>query len=505
MSAETFFGGAVQLANLPLGNPAPFPVLKQVRPRSSSLGAAAQYLEHCPHYDRAVPTLRIDAGATAEHDSAAVAYGAHSDMPGLWRSSSKKDHGVGAGAGGVVQGARQKITKEGRERRLSSAGVLQHLRLSSPATSKQGDLHHLQERARSKTAESSGSVSTAMNIESSNFSNSNKTSQESGITQFIAETAVPNDSGITVPLYASTSLEGEPGGSSSSEEDEAVTEQRARAYAALTGSRPSPGNTAARVRATSMLTRATAVSPIGSVSQNSALVPIRPAAASSAIPRRRTTSSNDAPTMADRSSKSPLPAMSGVFDGSPANAGNKTRRTRVQSANAGPSVSSSSAMSPRIDASSPSPAATRRKRRSLSQENSLVANRLARAFLARELGESAVSRRPANAPRECWSTDESEQRELWLALHDGVILCRCVQADPIPLFVVLNLALKSAQPAGAPRRQTYRSQRRFFRKDCQHLKFSCSSKDSPAFAASRVLRGLAAGKCFFSTSSAILR
>ena len=403
MSAETFFGGAVQLADLPGSGiaAAPFPVLKEVRKRSSSLGAA-QYCTDQRQVHVLFTRASDDAGAVPAVDS---------EMPGLWRSSSKKvsqnEAGSAQTAGGVVHGNRQKITKEGRERRLSSAGVLAHLRLSSPASAQKQEEG---QRVRSKTA--SNASQSKMVIDGAS---SNKISQEDAVVrQFDAD--VPNQGG---PLYASTAsrVNGNRDSSSSSEdEDEAVTEQRAKAYAALTGNRPSPGNTAARIRATSMLTKATHSQP--------ARVPIRPGAvaSSSAIPRRRTTSSNDAPTMAERSSKSPAIPSSSVFNVASALSGSKLPRTRVQSANNAQSGPSASRHSP--STGSPSPAATRRKRRSLSQENSLVATRLARAFLARELGETAISRRPANAPREAWSIDESEQRELWLALHDGVVLCR---------------------------------------------------------------------------------
>lgn len=71
--------------------------------------------------------------------------------------------------------------------------------------------------------------------------------------------------------------------------------------------------------------------------------------------------------------------------------------------------------------SNPSPK-VRAKRRSLSQENALVATRLARAFLTRELGE-VFARRLTSGQRK-WEEGMHEQRELRSALMDGDILCR---------------------------------------------------------------------------------
>jgi hypothetical protein len=103
------------------------------------------------------------------------------------------------------------------------------------------------------------------------------------------------------------------------------------------------------------------------------------------------------------------------------------RRTRVQSASAVASSSSTSA-SPSHSSNAPPPVtAARKKRRSLSQQNSLIATRIAKAFLLRELGEAALTRRCTTAvPKSSWSQDDTEQRELWFALHDGVLLCRWV-------------------------------------------------------------------------------
>ena len=66
------------------------------------------------------------------------------------------------------------------------------------------------------------------------------------------------------------------------------------------------------------------------------------------------------------------------------------------------------------------------RRRSLSKDNSLLATRIASAFLVKELGEHVLQRRPASTPPDQWPSDQHEQRDLWLALLDGISLCRCV-------------------------------------------------------------------------------
>lgn len=381
-------GGAIQLADLPAHGiaAAPFPVLRELRKRSSSLGAAQHFHQA---NNQPIKAHCIDIGEAVAPES---------EMPNLWRSSSKKvkDGFEGSTAGKGLQGNRQKITEKGRERRLSSAGVLQHLRLSVASSPKQTSA-----RAQSRPAEQD----VAMSVDVDVSCDGHEKERHDAVGRLLAP--FPNEQAI----YALSRESADGTDSEDEDEDENITEQRARAYAALIGGRPSPSGTSARVRATSMHTKATA-----SCSQP-ALVPM--CGGSSAIPRRRTTSSNDAPTMAERSSKSAALPADKVFDGTRIG-GNRPRRTRVQSANAAAGGVGAFTSKTSI------PAATRRKRRSLSQENSLVATRLARAFLARELGETVITRRPATAHREHWSNDESEQRDLWLALQDGVVLCRYV-------------------------------------------------------------------------------
>ena len=48
----------------------------------------------------------------------------------------------------------------------------------------------------------------------------------------------------------------------------------------------------------------------------------------------------------------------------------------------------------------------------------------ARRFLLEELGPQALQRRPSVEPASKWAATETEERELWRALHDGVLLCR---------------------------------------------------------------------------------
>lgn len=391
MSAETFAGGAIQLADLHAsGLVAPFPVFREVRKRSSSLGAAQHLHIPPPSNNQAGAVTYIDAGSYPFVDR---------EMPGLWRKGKSKsiditgngDSSNSSSKDGAVSGNRQKITDKGRERRLSSAGagVLHHLRLAKQTTSQDVSTTR-RSAAQREDGRKSSSDADAMQVDGQDAHA--RTREDAGVTPFSANSN-------SRALYASALRDpaANSGSSSSNDEneDEAVTEQRAIAYAALTGARPSPHGTRARVK--SELTKARS-----------------PTSGSSAIPRRRTTSSNDAPTMAERSSKLPAVAADKVFDRSPAS---RTARSRVQSANA-------AAITTTNGSTSAPTAEMRRKRRSLSQQNSLIATRLSAAFLARELGEAAIKRRPVNSPRQTWSTDESEQRDLWLALHDGVVLCR---------------------------------------------------------------------------------
>lgn len=74
--------------------------------------------------------------------------------------------------------------------------------------------------------------------------------------------------------------------------------------------------------------------------------------------------------------------------------------------------------------SDPHGSGPRRKRRSLSQKNSIVATRIAKAFVVRELGEGVFAEHQAKVSRQACSIQQYEQRELWFSLCDGVIFLR---------------------------------------------------------------------------------
>lgn len=222
--------------------------------------------------------------------------------------------------------------------------------------------------------------------------------------------------------------------------DTSIAEQRAQAYAALTAASPtaSPVRRSLSTRIPHLARSSPTHRDIVDVSMAVVAAPHpalahfegRVAPPPSVLPRRRTTSSNDAPSMAERTAtgqRSPLSAISASSPGSH----KAPRRTRVQSANAA-SYSPSLPAAPSPAGSAAAKAAKRGtsysfRRRSLSAENSLVATRLARAFLSRELGEKALSRKGVSLCASAaarWPADDSEQRDLWTALHDGVLLCR---------------------------------------------------------------------------------
>ena len=471
MAAESF-PAPVQLFQTHLI--APFPALDKdkVRRRSSSLNAPVFVNVAFPASAPLTPRLPRASGGGAAAGLGRDAQGA-AVMPGRW---SNLINGNNA--------SKQKVTPEGRERRLSAAGAGKQLLLSMS-----GRASGAAPAAPAAAAVAAAAVSVAGNEGGSDPDDPNiiSTSEQfqpnsscggggGGGRRGFAATwddrkavggggeeplQLPQhsldrrpdvqDEGqsraeadhqhqrLTSPLLVADHQDRDRD-SDSCDVDTSISEQRAQAYAALTAASPtaSPARRSASTRIPHLARSSPSHRGIVDVSMAAAAVSQpalmeldgRAAAPPSVLPRRRTTSSNDAPSMAERAATGQRSPLSAISASSPASH-KAPRRTRVQSANAAStSPSAPPAVSP---AGSAAAKAARRgtsyssRRRSLSAENSLVATRLARAFLARELGEKALSRKGvalcASAAAR-WPADDSEQRELWTALHDGVLLCR---------------------------------------------------------------------------------
>lgn len=374
MSASTYGGAAVQL--LEFGDVAPFPVLQVPRQRSSSLTGPLdleQLSRQRRHTQEGSVLYPID-GRNVEVGLGLglQAYVEDIMAPGRFNkilAGSREEKWLRGGGSGIIElvkpsthivGGKQKITKAGRERRLSLGARSARTPGASPQL---------------------GSTTTSPRV--------------FGAGQAVGERAEEGEESPWLVIQAhaldrSLVEEGEPG---TDIDGDVVMGETTDADLDRQATAVSPGSPAEEKNGISRMEiqRAAALAALNGET------PPLPVAAS---PRRRTTSSSDAPTLSQHVSQS------------------KTqRRSRVQSASA--------AFANADPTASPTPA--RRRRRSLSAENSLVAARLARDYMTRELGEEAMARRTPDAPaigQSAWKGNYAEQKELWLALRDGVLLCR---------------------------------------------------------------------------------
>ena len=477
MAAESF-PAPVQLFQTHLI--APFPALDKdkVRRRSSSLNAPVFVNVAFPASAPLTPRLprASEGGAAAAGLVGRDAQGA-AEMPGRW---SNLINGNNA--------SKQKVTPEGRERRLSAAGAGKQLLLSmsgrasgaappaAPAAavavatisvagnedgSDPDDLHAISTSAqfRPNSSHAAGGGGGGRRVFAATWDDRRAVGGEEqqlqpsqhrseGRPDVHNELNQKEEGGssdeadhphLTSPLLLSRQDRDRE--SDSCDVDTSISEQRAQAYAVLTAASPtaSPARRSSSTRIPHVARSSPTHRGIIDVSMAAARISQpalmemeldgRAAAPPSVLPRRRTTSSNDAPSMAERAATGQRSPLAAISASSPASQ-KAPRRTRVQSANAASTSQFASAVSP---AGTAAAKGARRgtsyssRRRSLSAENSLVATRLARAFLARELGEKALTRKGvalcASAAAR-WPADDSEQRDLWTALHDGVLLCR---------------------------------------------------------------------------------
>lgn len=444
MSASTFHE-PVQLYDEQLARLAPFPVLTGVRQRSSSL----------VHAPTRRPLSQVDPNSTGQ-------YSVFDDeaMPGILSKVLNRRTSLEAASIHKDTGGKLKITEKGRERRLSAGNW--RARSSVASTSSNDNAASSSHRQQQQTPIKRQQLCSNDDDDDPSpgrSSNSHLTTPtpSSGTASPHAHRRVSPmqlDKVTNLARVPSSGAEEEDGGDNSedSPSDTSITNQRARAYAALTGrgsmtnlspSDPSSypsrsGIQPADSTSLDMIARASLSQPSLPSQQSHPHYQPLTALNPNALPhssspshgvqqqRRRTTSSNDAP-MNNQHTASKASILHP----------NKTpRRSRVQSASALPTIPSNSSPRPPLSSSrqvatgSPSPATPvgqRKNRRSLSQENSLVATRIARAFLARELGDNAIITRrnsSSSTPSKNWTSNESEQKELWLALHDGVLLCR---------------------------------------------------------------------------------
>lgn len=439
MSASTFHE-PVQLYDEQVARLAPFPVLLDPSPRQRSSSLA-----------HVVPSRPLKGDSPLVHPAASPQpYSVWDDeaMPGILSRVLSRRTSLEAGAIHKDTGGKLKVTEKGRERRLS-AGNWRHRSASSAASGDSGRGASIDNERSPSASESSSNkaVDTAVRHSSSSTSNQRLTPTTTPLAQ---RRASPMQLDDVTNLSRVPSSGAEEEDSSPSLSDTSITQQRAHAYAALTGrsngnliscsttelgTQPSPSHTEVVMAQASLSTPSLAYyqpryQPLRPRDPNALPDPTQspsPAAQS----RRRTTSSNDAPMNNETLHKTSMPA-------------HKTaRRSRVQSAGALPPTVSSytprqtptsrqGAISPHQPTITPtSTPGGRKNRRSLSQENSLVATRIARAFLIRELGENAIVRNKISAsatsnitPSKNWTNSENEQKELWLALHDGVLICR---------------------------------------------------------------------------------
>lgn len=455
MSASTF-DEPVQLYDEQIARFAPFQGAGDGarRPRSSSL----HHYHHYQHQHRASlssrtgnrrPLSEIDPNASVNlvtTDSTSVPTPAHYSvwddeaMPGILSKVLSRRTSLEAGQihKDSGTGGKLKITEKGRERRLS-AGNWRARSSTSSST------HNDHETPSKRSSAGAPMVSSAAAASPSN---------DSPIHHHPSKRASPMhlDKVTTLARVPSSGAEEQDqdhqDAGDSSPSDSSITQQRARAYAALTGRTPSSGDgqaNGAPLPSLDTIARASLSQPSllpsqqassSSANQYQPLTAVSPNAVStSTTPNvqqqqcRRTTSSSASPSYTtNNENASPLKTSNAYRNKTP-------RRSRVQSANAVPlSASSPSplrpALSPRQPVSTSTPTTSKtpiqhKNRRSLSQENSLVATRIARAFLVRELGENAIARRNSTStPSKSWNVNENEQKELWLALHDGVLLCR---------------------------------------------------------------------------------